>query len=328
MNTHMSAATVDRYGPPETVGITTVPIPAPGRDDVLVEVEATSVNSGDARIRAGRFPRGFGLLGKLGLGLRGPRRHVLGVVFSGTVAQVGERVTGITVGDAVAGMTGARFGAHAQYLAVPATRLTPLPAGVAHPAAAGALFGGSTALHYLRDRAKLRAGQTVLVNGASGSVGSAAVQLAVHFGADVTAVSSEPNHDLVRRLGAATVIDYRRTPITELDRRFDVVFDAVGNLTRADGLRLAGPRGVLILAVAGLADTITARGRVIAGAVPERRENLAVLLDLVARGEFDPLVEIVGGMQALPEAHRRVDSGRKVGNLVILPHQSAAMGSQ
>ncbi|WP_051027953.1 NAD(P)-dependent alcohol dehydrogenase [Nocardia higoensis] len=315
----MRAATVERYGPPDTIRITTRPIPAPGRGEVLVGVEAASVNSGDARIRAGRFPRGFGLLARLGIGLRGPRRSVLGVVFSGTVERLGEGVAGFSVGAAVAGMTGARFGAHAEYVTVPVTALTPLPAGVTHPDAAGALFGGSTALHFLRDRAKLRAGQTVLVNGASGSVGSAAVQLAVHFGAIVTAVSSSPNHDLLRRLGAARVIDYRETPVAELGDRFDVVFDAVGNLSRRDGLRLADPHGAVVLAVAGLADTVTARGRVIAGPAPERSEDFALLLDLVAGKEFDPLVEVVGGIEALPEAHRRIDSGRKVGNLVIVP---------
>jgi NADPH:quinone reductase-like Zn-dependent oxidoreductase len=319
MDARMRAAIVERYGPPETIGIAATPTPVPGRGQALIRVEAAAVTSGDARLRSGRFPRGFGVPARLGIGLRGPRRRIPGAVLSGRVAQLGDGVSGISVGDAVAGMTGMRLGAHAEYAAVPVSALAPLPDGVTHADAAGALFGGSTALHFLRDRTRLRAGQTVLVNGASGSVGTAAVQLATHSGAIVTAASSGRNHELLRRLGASQTIDYRANPVAALSRRFDVVFDAVGNLGRADGLRLAGAEGSAILALAGLADTVTARGRVIAGAAPERREDFALILDLVASGAFDPLVEILGGLEALPEAHRRVDSGRKVGNLVILP---------
>lgn len=315
----MRAASIDRYGPPETIEIVTMPIPVPGRGELLVRVDAAAVTSGDARLRAGRFPRGFGLPARLGVGIRGPRRRIPGIVFSGRVEGTGAGVVGVSAGDAVAGMTGIRLGAHAEYLTVPMTATSRLPGNVTHEAAAGALFGGSTALHFLRDRARLRAGWTVLVNGASGSVGTAAVQLAVHLGATVTAVSSGPNHGLLRRLGATQTVDYRETPAAGLNQCFDVVLDAVGNLSRADGLRLAGARGTVILAVAGLVDTVTARGRVVAGAAPERRDDFALLLDLVAEGAFDPLVEVVGGIQDLPEAHRRIDSGRKVGNLVILP---------
>lgn len=319
METAMTAAIVDRYGPPETVRLTDRPVPRPRRGEALVRVEAAAVTSGDARLRSGRFPPGFGFPARLAIGFRGPRAKIPGAVFSGTVEGLGENAAGVEVGQSVTGMTGTRLGAHAEYVTVPITKLAVKPGQVSHADAAGALFGGSTALHFLRDRARVQAGQTVLVNGASGSVGSAAAQLAAHFGATVTAVCSERNHDLARRLGATRVVDYQQTPLATLDERFDVVFDAVGNLRRADGLRLAGPAGSVILAVAGLADTVTARGRVIAGPAPERSEDFALLLDLVACGILDPLVEIVGGLDSLREAHRRVDTGRKVGNLVILP---------
>lgn len=319
MEARMMAAVVDRYGPPETVRLSEEPIPAPGRGEALVRVEAAAVTAGDARLRSGRFPRGFGIPARLALGVRGPRAKIPGMAFSGTIEAVGEDAAGMVAGDAVAGMTGARLGAHAEYVVVPVTALAGKPGKLTHADAAGALFGGSTALHFLRDRARVQAGQTVLVNGASGSVGSAAVQLAIHFGATVTAVSSTRNHAMLSRLGASRAIDYRATPVATLTERFDVVFDAVGNVSRSDGLRLAGPTGSVILAVAGLADTITARGRVIAGSAPELRESFAVLLDLVAGGVLDPLVETLGGLDSLPEAHRRIDTGRKVGNLVILP---------
>lgn len=323
MSTHMTAACVDRYGPPSTITIFEAPVPEPRPGEALIRVAAAAVTSGDARLRAGRFPRGFGVPARLGIGVLGPRRRIPGAVLSGRIERLGDpsagSQSGFSPGDEVAGMTGIRLGAHAEHAVLKLTALAPKPTGISHADAAGALFGGSTALHFLRDRARVQPGHRVLVNGASGSVGSAAVQLAARTGAEVTAVSSSGNHPLLRRLGAATTIDYRETPLARLDERFDVVFDAVGSLGRAGGLRLATEDGSVILAVASLAETITARGRVIAGAAPERGEGFATILDLVARGEFDPLVEAVGGLDALPAAHTRIDSGRKVGNLVILP---------
>lgn len=315
----MRAAVVTGYGPPDRVVIAERPTPEPRRGEVLVRVEAAAVTSGDARLRAGRFPKGFGLLARLGVGLRGPRRTVLGVSLSGTVERVGPGVDGLTVGDEVAGMTGTMLGAHAEFVAVPATSLVPKPAEVTHAQAAGLLFGGTTALYFLRDRAGIRPGRTVLVNGASGAVGSSAVQLAKHFGAEVTAVTSAPNADLVTRLGADHVVDHTRTPVTALPGPYDIVFDAVGNISRADGLRLLAPGGSLILAVASLLDTVRARGRVVAGPAPERADDFAYLLQLAASGRLDPLTEVVGGLEAVPEAYHRIDTGHKVGNLVVLP---------
>lgn len=330
----MKAAVARRYGPPRTVRIEQVPDPEPRADEVLVRVRATAVTAGDARIRAARFPRGFGALGRLGLGLRGPRRPVLGAVFSGTVERLGSAAgaasagvaaeqgtagTALSVGDEVAGMTGARMGAHAELLVVPAARLVPKPAAVSHADAAAALFGGTTALHFLRDRAGLRAGQRVLVNGASGSVGSAAVQLARQLGAKVTAITSDRNRRLVASLGAERTIDYATQPVAGLHGDYDIVFDAVGNIGRSDGPRLLAPGGALVLAAAGLVDTLAARGRVHAGSAPERPESFSLLLDLVAAGGFDPLTRVLGDLEAIPEAHAIVDSGRKVGNLVVLP---------
>ena len=317
--TPMLAAHVDRYGPPEAIRIASGPIPTTRRGEVLVRVAAAAVTMADARLRSGRFPRGFGLLARLGVGFRGPRATISGAVFSGRVDAVGPGVTALAVGDEVAGMTGARLGAHAEFVAVRATALTLKPAGVTHADAAAALFGGTTALHFLVDRVKVRPGQSVLVNGASGSVGSSAVQLAAQAGATVTALTRSANHDLVHRLGAEHALDYRSTPAACLTERFDVVFDAVGNISRATGLHLTTPDGALILAAAELADMLRAHGRVFAGPAPERSEHFSTLLDLVDRGLLDPLTTVVGGLDALTEAHRRIDTGRKIGNLVIEP---------
>ncbi|MBW0117868.1 NAD(P)-dependent alcohol dehydrogenase [Pseudonocardia abyssalis] len=309
----MRAAVVSEYGPPDVVRVADVPDPVPRAGEVLVRVVATTVNSGDARIRGARFPRGFGPLARLAIGLRGPRRPVLGVVFSGVVEAVGVGAA-FTVGDEVCGMTGAKLGAHAEL--VRAAKVVRKPAEVSHDDAAGVLFGGTTALHLLRD---VRRGQSVLVVGASGAVGTNAVQLAAHAGATVTAVCGAANAELVRGLGAAHLVDHRRTPLAEITDRFDVVLDTVGTLDPATGRRLLTDDGVLVLAVASLGETVLPRRRVRAGVTPERPADFALLLERVAKGELRVVVDEVVGFDGIVAAHRRVDSGRKVGNLVLRP---------
>lgn len=333
----MRAAVVRRYGGPEVVRVVDVPDPVPRTGEVLVRVAATTVNSGDARIRGARFPRGFGLLGRLALGLRGPRRPVLGVVFSGTVEAIGPDASGrgrtagpagadsagLALGDRVCGMTGARMGAHAELVAVPVSRLARVPAAVSHDDAAGVLFGGATARYFLRDKAGLRQGERVLVIGASGAVGTSAVQLAKHLGAEVTAVASARNAALLAGLGADHVVDYRATPVGQLDERYDVVFDAVGELSQATGRPLLRDGGRLLLVVATLGQMLTARGPVKTGTSSERPEDFAALLELVADGSLRVVAEPALPLERIAEAHARVDSGRKVGNLVVRPARVA-----
>lgn len=313
----MRAAVVERYGPPEVVSVRELPDPVAGKGQVVVRVRATTVNSGDARIRGCRFPRGFSVPGRLALGWSGPRRSVLGVVYSGVVESVGPGVARVSVGDEVVGMTGAAMGAHAELAAVRADRLTPKPPGVTHQDAAAVVFGGSTARHVLRD--VVAPGRRVLVNGAAGAVGTAAVQVAHLAGAHVTAVCSGSNAHLVRSLGADEVVDRGSTSVHDLPAVYDVVLDAVGNLDRRSGRRLLAPDGVLILAVAGLADTVLARGKVRAGPWPEDPADFAWLLERLAAGELLPVVGRTLPLDEIVEAHRIVDSGRKVGNLVLTP---------
>jgi NADPH:quinone reductase-like Zn-dependent oxidoreductase len=315
----MRAAVADRYGPPEVVRTVEIPQPAVGADEVLVRVEAVAVTSGDARIRGARFPTGFAVPARLAFGISRPRRRVLGSSFSGVVEAVGPRVTGIAAGDEVCGMTGVRMGAHAEYVAVPAKKLARKPAGVSHEQAAGLLFGGSTALFFLRDKAAVGPGMSVLVNGASGAIGTSAVQLAKHFGATVTGVTSAANAGLVTGLGADRVIDYTKKDLSRIADRFDVVLDAVGNLTVSSGRRLLAEGGVLMLAVAGLVETVRARGDVVAGSAPERVEDFELLLELAAAGEITVVIDQVHDLGDIVEAHRRVDSGHKVGNVVVRP---------
>ncbi|MBN9156197.1 NAD(P)-dependent alcohol dehydrogenase [Microbacterium sp.] len=322
----MRAGVVERYGPPSVVRIETVADSVAGRGEVLVRVMASTVNSGDARIRGARFPRGFALPGRLALGLRGPRASVLGVVFAGVVEATGAGADGVAVGDRVCGMTGARMGAHAELVAVSASRLVRIADEVSFDDAAGVLFGGTTALYFLRDRAAVRSGERVLVVGASGAVGTNAVQLAKHLGATVTAVTSAGNAELARELGADRVIDYRVDPIAALgDRgeRFDVVFDTVGVLSPATGRPLLAEGGRLLLAAATLGEIVTARGPVKTGTAPQRTEDFTTLLELVGSGALRVVRDGALALDRLAEAHARVDAGRKVGNLVLHPQEAA-----
>src|SRR6218665_3903741 len=166
----MRAVVVDRYGAPEVAQLREVPTPAPRAGQVLVRVASAAVTSGDARMRSGVFPKGFAVPGKLAMGIRGPRHRILGAVFSGEVAAVGDGVTDVVVGDRVSGMSGATGGGHAEFIVTTPARIVPTPASLSHDAAAAVLFGGTTALDYLREKASLRSGATVLVNGASGAV--------------------------------------------------------------------------------------------------------------------------------------------------------------
>ncbi|GEK81058.1 NAD(P)-dependent alcohol dehydrogenase [Agrococcus baldri] len=315
----MRAAVVDRYGPPGVVRITETSDPEPRAGEVLVRVHATAVTAGDARIRGGSFPTGMGLPGRLALGLRGPRRPVLGMVLSGTVETAGSAVTELTAGDRVSGMAGARMGAHAELVAVEAARLVRTPAGVSHEAAAAAIFGGTTAAHFLHDVARLRAGQDVLVVGASGAVGTSAVQLAAHAGARVTGVSSGRNAELLRRLGVDEHVDYTTTDPAGLGRRFDAILDAAGTLTPRTARGLVRDGGTAVLAVADLWQMLQARGPVKAGSAPGGAELVARVLAPLERDELDPVIQEALPLAEIARAYEIVDSRRKVGNLVVLP---------
>ena len=314
----MRAAVVERYGPPEVVTVREVAAPQVGKGQVLVRVRAAAVTSADARIRGARFPRGFAPMARLAFGVRRPRRAVLGAVLSGVVEQVGPGVVDLAVGDEVCGTTGMRFATHAELAAVRADRLVRKPAGVSHEEAAGLLFGATTALHFLRDR--VRPGHRVLVNGASGAIGTSAVQLARLAGGTVTGVCSTANAQLVRDLGAESVVDHTTTRLADLHETYDVVLDTVGTIDIAGGRALLAPGGVLLLAVADLVGTVRAQARrdVVAGPAPERPADASHLLDLVASGDLRVVVRAMP-LDDVAEAHRVVDSGRKVGNLVLTP---------
>lgn len=322
----MKAVVCARYGPPEVLQLQQVADPTPRAGELLVQVKATTVTSADARVRALRMPSPvFVPLARLALGMRGPRKRVLGTELAGVVKAVGPGVTSFRVGDAVVAVVGVRFGAHAQLACVPErSAVVPKPARVSFEEAVSLPFGAMTALYYLRDLANLQPGQRVLVVGASGAVGVAAVQLATHFGAQVVGVCSTANLDRVRSLGAAHVIDYIREDFTKGPAEFDVVFDTVGATSFASCKKLLKPNGQFLAAVLTLTEIcqllstrLVGGKRVKGGTAPEKKADLELLMSLAQAGHLSPVIDRCYPLQEIVAAHRHVDSGRKVGSVVV-----------
>lgn len=320
----MRAIVYDRYGPPEVLRLTEVPKPTPRDDEVLIRIHAATVTSGDWRARSLEMPAGFGLLGRLFFGLSGPRQPILGSELAGEVESVGRDVTKFRAGDRVFAFSGAAMGCHAEYRCMPEEgAVAPMPSNLTYGEAAAMSFGGTTALCFLR-RAGIRSGDTVLVNGASGGVGTAAVQIARHFGAEVTGVCSAANAELVESLGARRVIDYIREDFTASGETYDIIVDTVGTApySRSRGSLKEGGR--LLLVLGGLPDmlrmpwvSMTSSRKVIAGPASEGAEALGFLADLAAAGEFRPVIDRRYPLERIREAHAYVDTGRKKGNVVI-----------
>jgi NADPH:quinone reductase-like Zn-dependent oxidoreductase len=314
----MKSIVIQAYGGPEVLHITETPKPKINDNEVLVKVRAFAVTSADSRIRGARFPKGFGFLAKLAFGITKPRVHVLGSTYSGVVEQVGRNVAEFVPGDEVCGMTGIKMGTYAEYIvAKKQASIAKKPASVSHTDAAGLLFGGTAALYFIRDKLQVKNTDTILVNGASGAVGTNAVQLAHYYGADVTAVTTTKHHKLVQGLGATHVIDYQKQDITTMGKQYEVVLDTVGNITLAQALNLITPTGRAGLMVAGLGDTLRARGRVKTGTATEKKQDITFLLDLVAQNKLQVVIDACYKFDEIVKAHEHVDTGQKVGNIVV-----------
>ena len=319
----MKVAIHRRYGPPEVLRIEEVPIPSVGRRDVRVRVHASTVTSGDARLRAARAPAIFALPIRLAFGLRGPRQPIPGMEFAGEVEAVGADVTRFRPGQAVFGI--ATRGANAEYLAIrDDAAIVPMPPGLTHAEAAAVPFGALAALVFLRDVARLLPGERVLVVGAAGGVGVFAVQLAKHLGAHVTALCSAENAALVRDLGADAVIDRRAGPAGATAGGFDVLFDAVGATRFAEWRPALAPRGRHLFVSFGLGAmvqmvlTSVGRGpRVLCGFAANDPAKLADIAGMLAAGVLRPVIGARYRLDDIVEAHRHVDSGRKRGSAVI-----------
>ena len=327
----MQAAFVTRYGPPDVVQLREVAKPLAKAGQVVIRQHATSVSAGDSRIRSAKMPPGFGLILRLVFGLRGPRQPILGICVAGEVAEVGPAVTTQKIGDRVLATTGFAMRAHAEYVAVKADRLIPLPENLSMAEAAALPFGALTALYYLRDRAKVMPGEKLLVIGASGAVGAAMVQIARHYGAEVTAVCSAANADLVRGLGATQVIDYHSQDFRSLGQRYEVIVDCVGQATAQNCRAALVPGGRLCLVVASLGYQLAASWharrsgvKIIAGVGGEAPEDLRLLADLAAKGPLRPHIGATFPFARIMEAHALAETGHKRGNIVITFAQTPA----
>lgn len=324
----MRAVISDRYGPPEILRIEEVEKPSPGPGELLVRIHATSVTSGDARLRAFRVPGLFWLPARLALGFRRPHNTVLGMEFAGEVEALGEGAEGFEPGERIFGLS--IHGCHADYKAIPAAAaIARIPDGVAWAEAAAVPFGAMTALHFL-GKGGIRAGDRVLVNGASGAVGVYALQLARHFGAEVTGVCGPANVDLVRSLGAASVVDHSREDFAGRGETYDIVFDTVGTASYSRCRRVLARGGVYLAAVTeasvllqGIRASLLGGPRVIAGVSQERPENMAFLAELLEAGEVRPVVGARFPLERIAEAHRLADSGHKVGAAVVTVSEEA-----
>lgn len=321
----MLAYSYAKYGSPDVIAQVTVPTPRPKSNEVLVRIYATTVSAGDWRARSLTMPKGLGLMGRLVFGVNGPRKPILGTEFSGVVEAVGAEVTRFQPGDAVIGFPGASFGAHAEFITMPAGgKLVAKPENITFEEAAAIPFGATTAYDFLVNKAKLQQGETVLINGASGSVGSACVQIAKHLGAHVTAVCSGQNAEMVRGLGADRVIDYRTQNVVEMGTQYDMVVDTVGTLPWVQAKHAIRDGGKMVL-IAGITSDMVLGGlkaclagkKMVSGVASEHRDILEAVVKLAAQGVLQPVIDRRYAFDELKAAHAHVDAGHKKGNVVV-----------
>ena len=322
----MKAVVYDRYGPPDVLRLEHVAKPVPKADEVLVKVHATTVNRSDVHIREANRSNGraMSLISRLVSGFPRPRQRVLGSEFAGEVDAVGPAVTEFAVGDLVFGTNGLRFGAHAEFVAVRArARIAKMPAGISFEEAAPICDGALNAWMCLK-MANLRPGRTILIYGASGAIGTAGVQLAKHFGADITAVCGTKNVELVRSLGADRVIDYLKEDFTKNGETYDVILDAVGKHSFKRCRDSLSPGGTY-LPTDGAINIVLAVMPARKGAkrvvfqIPPRipKQDVLFLKELVEAGEYRPVIDRCYPLEDVVEATKYVETQQKVGNVVL-----------
>ena len=324
----MKAIVCTQYGPPEVLQLKEVEKPVPKEHDILIHVHATVVTPADIAFR-----KGEPFLGRLFSGLRRPKR-IPGVEFAGDIEAVGTAVTLLHTGDQVFGTAGTGFGAHAEYLCLGEEGVvTSNPTTMTYEEAVAICNGALTALVFLRDKAHIQRGQNVLINGASGAVGAAAVQLARYFGAEVTGVCSTTNVELVKSLGAETVIDYTTEDFTKNGETYDIIFDAVGKSTFSRCKSSLTHRGVYLATVPTLAimlqtvwtSKIGSKKAIFAATgLQQRKANLIFLRELVAAGKLQAVIDLRYPLEHIAEANRYVDTGHKKGNVVITVEQNSS----
>jgi NADPH:quinone reductase-like Zn-dependent oxidoreductase len=326
----MKAIICTKYGPPEVLQLEEVAKPIPKDNEILIKVYATTVTAVDCEIRRfNKFPLWIWLPGRIVIGITGPRQKILGHELSGEIESVGKDVKLFRKGDQVFAVTGHSYGAHAEYKCLPEDgALAIKPVNMTYEEAAAVPVGGGTALHFLR-KTKIQSGQKVLINGAGGSIGTFAVQLARYFGAEVTGVCSTANLELVKSLGAEKVIDYTREDFTKTGLTYDIIFDAVAKSSFSRCKNSLKPGGIYLTTIPSLGVMLQmlwtskfGRKKAIfaaSGVAPssEMAKNLIFLKELIEAGKIKPVIDRRYPLEQTAEAHRYVDKGHKKGNVVI-----------
>ena len=321
----MKAVTYAEYGPPDVLTVRDVDAPVPADDEVLIKVRAAEATKSDCEMRSFRFSVSwFWLPLRLALGVRKPRRQILGSYFAGEVAAVGKDVTRFVEGQHVFGATGLRLGAYGEYVAVPAgATIAAKPRRMSFEEAAAVPLGGLNALHFMRS-AGIRAEERVLINGAGGSIGAHAVQIARSMGAEVTAVDSAVKKDLLLRVGADRFVDYTEEDFTRAGRRYDVIFDmvpgsdytAIVKCLEPDGRYLCGNPRLSVMLRSMLTTRFT--GKTVSFTFArETREELEALAEMIDAGDIAPIVDRVYPMEQAADAHRLVETEERRGAIVI-----------
>jgi NADPH:quinone reductase-like Zn-dependent oxidoreductase len=300
----MKAMVCTKYGKPDVLQLQEVEKPIPKENEILIKIHATTVTSGDCRVRSFNSPLLLWLPLRIVLGLRKPRKSILGVELAGEVEDVGKNVTRFKKGDQLFAMTGMKFGGYAEYICLPEKgTIAVKPENVTYEEAASISFGGTTALHFFR-KGTIQTGQKVLIYGASGAVGTAAVQLANYYGAEVTGVCSAKNSELVKSLGADRVIDYQNENFTEKQEKYDLIFDAVGKITKNQCKAALALNGRFV----------SVEGQ---GIAKVQTKDLLLLKKLMEEGQIQSVIDRCYSLEQVPEAHEYVETGHKIGSVVV-----------
>ena len=321
----MKAAVCRKFGAADNVKIEEMPKPVPKAGEVLVKVVASTVDIADVRVRAIRVPKGLALPTRLAMGPFKPKYPVLGLQLSGVVEALGEGVTSFKVGDEIVGSSGFKFGCHAEYVCLEASgAIAKKPEQLSHEDAVSVLFGGATAKAYF-DAAGLKKGDKILINGASGAVGVAAVTLAKHLGAHVSAVCSGKNAELVTSLGADKVIDYTKADFKSSGEKFDFIMDNVGNAPFNEIEHLLEPDGKLLVVIFKngwemIKNSFNKRALLLSG--EDEKDVISAkmyneLMSLTTQGALKPVIDAIYPLADIVAAHNHVDTGHKVGSVVV-----------